>query len=62
MDACLEMVGSLVVAGDVKDGLMEYANAAGPLSFDTDEATAESTRHVVRMIQLIVATREYQFA
>ena len=62
VDSCLDLVGSLIVEGDVRDGLMEYANAAGELRFDTEEERRQSASHVVRMIQLIVSTREYQFA
>ena len=62
VDTCLDLVGSLVVSDDARDGLLEYANAAGELNFGTEAEREESEPHVVRMIQLIVATREYQFA
>jgi hypothetical protein len=62
VDTCLDLVGSLVVGDDAMEGLLEHANSVGELKFGTDEEREASTAHVVRMIQLIVATREYQFA
>jgi len=62
VDTCLDLVGSLVVSAATRDGLLEYANAAGEVNFGTEAERQESTTHVVRMLQLIVATREYQFS
>jgi hypothetical protein len=62
VDRCLDLVGPLDVSDDAKDGLLEYASAVGELTFGTEAERKQSQFHVVRMVQLIVATREYQFA
>jgi uncharacterized protein (DUF1800 family) len=62
VDRCLDLVGPLDVSDDARDGLLEYANAVGELKLGTKAEREQSQLHVVRMIQLIVATREYQFA
>jgi uncharacterized protein (DUF1800 family) len=62
VDTCLDLVGPLDVSGDARDGLLEYANAVGELKFGSQTERNASESSVVRMIQLIVATREYQFA
>ena len=60
--SCLDLVGPLDVSEESMEGLLEYARVVGELKFDTEADRAESQVSVVRMIQLIVATREYQFA
>ena len=62
VERCLDLVGPLELSTDVKSGLLEYANAVGELRFDTEAEREKSQFHIVRMVQLIVATREYQFA
>jgi uncharacterized protein (DUF1800 family) len=62
VDTCLDLVGPLDVSDDARNGLLEYANAVGELKFGTEAEREQSQSHVVRIIQLIVATREYQFA
>jgi len=61
VDRCLAMVGPLTVSEESKEELLEYAHSSGSLSFDTADKQEESETRVVRMLQLIVATREYQF-
>ncbi len=58
---CLDLAGPMVVGGDTRGGLMEYAESGGDLRFDTSDEQATSQERVVRMLQLIVSTREYQF-
>jgi uncharacterized protein (DUF1800 family) len=62
VDRCLDLVGPLEVSDDAREGLLQYAQAVGELRFDTDTEREESRSCIVRMVQLIVATREYQFA
>ena len=62
VDRCLDLVGPLEVSDDAREGLLHYAHAAGELRFGTDAEREESRSRIVRMVQLIVATREYQFA
>lgn len=61
VDRCLAMVGPLTVSEESKEELLEYAHSSDSLSFDTAYKQEESESRVVRMLQLIVATREYQF-
>ena len=62
VDRCLNLVGPLTVSGETRAGLLRYAESRGELSFGTEGDREESDARVVRMLQLIVATREYQFA
>ncbi len=59
VERCLELVGFLELEDEVREGLLRHARANGPLSF-SDGTVAEG--RVVRMLQLIVSTREFQFA
>jgi hypothetical protein len=59
VDRCLELVGFLELEDEVREGLLRHARADGPISF-SDSAIIEG--RVVRMLQLIVSTREFQFA
>ena len=62
VDRCLDLVGPLDVGDEARKGLLEYANSAGELKFGSEAEREESQARIVRMVQLIVATREYQFA
>ena len=62
VDGCLDLLGPLEVDGETRQGLLRYAQSGGELGFDTETQRDESARRVGRMLQLIVATREYQFA
>lgn len=59
VDRCLELVGFLELEDEVREGLLRHARTDGPISF-SDSAIIEG--RVVRMLQLIVSTREFQFA
>ena len=62
VDTCLELLGPLEVGDETRQALYRYAHTGGELRFgsaDEDEASAARIR---RMLQLIVATQEYQFA
>ena len=61
MNVCLDLVGPLSVGLDTRKALMDYAESGGPLRFDAeDDKTAYGDR-IIRMIQLIVSSTEYQF-
>ena len=61
VDTCLDLLGPVVVRDDTRAELIDHASAHG--EFTWDEATeAESAQRVAELLQLIVATREYQFA
>ena len=62
VDQCLELTGPVSVGADTRDGLVRYAESGGPLGFASEEESNVSVSRIVRMIQLIVASRDYQFA
>ncbi len=61
VDECLDLAGPVVVDEDTRDGLLRHAETEGDLKFDGKRQQAETESRVARMLQLIVATREYQF-
>src|SRR5215213_5197118 len=61
VDGCLDLLGPVEVGGDTKQQLLAQANEWGQISWDNGNA-ATANQHVGQMLQLIVATREYQFA
>jgi hypothetical protein len=61
VDGCLDLLGPIEVSGDTKQQLLSQANEWGQISWSNGGSEA-SDQHVGQMLQLIVATREYQFA
>ncbi|MXY20186.1 MAG: DUF1800 domain-containing protein [Dehalococcoidia bacterium] len=62
VDRCLDLVGPLEVGADTRTALSAYADSVGDVDLGSDEARTENAGKVARMLQLIVASREYQFA
>ena len=62
VDRCLELVGPLDVGETTRESLTRFAASQGDLNIGTDDAAEENNARVVRMLQLIVSSREYQFA
>ena len=62
VEDCLDLVGPLTVSEETRQGLLSYAKSGGALGFGTDAERQQSEPRLVRMLQLIVASREYQFA
>ena len=62
VDRCLELAGPLTVSDETRDSLLEYAMSGGALDLGTEAERQESVSRIVRMLQLIVSSREYQFA
>jgi hypothetical protein len=62
VDGCLDLVGPLTVSSETREGLLRDAESRGELRVGTEGGRVENEARVVRMLQLIVATREYQFA
>ena len=62
VDRCLDLVGPLEVSGPCRDTLVSHARQEGPLRFGSPQEQQAWPDRVSRMLQLIVATREYQFA
>jgi uncharacterized protein (DUF1800 family) len=61
VDYCLELVGQLEVGDETRRALLDASAADGPARFDGEEERQKSATRVGRLLQLIVASREYQF-
>ena len=62
VDRCLDLVGPMEVGEKTQAALSNYADSVGDVDLSTNEARTENASKVARMLQLIVASREYQFA
>jgi hypothetical protein len=62
VDSCLDLLGPLQVSQGSRDGLIGFLKEGGDFRWDTAEHIQTSTARVAELLQLIVATREYQFA
>ena len=62
VDQCLDLVGPLDVGAETRAGLVRHAATGGELRFDTPAARELSAARTGRLLQVIVASREYQFA
>ena len=62
VDRCLDLIGPVDVGSDTHDGLLKFASSEGDVKFDSEESKERSAERIGRMLQLIVASREYQFA
>ena len=60
VESCLEFAGPLVVGDTTHQYLTEFAEANGEIDFRDDAAAEENQTLLVSMLQLIVASREYQ--
>ena len=66
VDSCLDLVGPLTLEEKTRGDLIGFAQSGGDLVFSSNGSangeTDENTDRIVLMLQLIVASREYQFA
>jgi uncharacterized protein (DUF1800 family) len=62
VDRCLELVGPFEIGEATRSALTRHANNIGELDLNSDEAREENADKIGRILQLIVASREYQFA
>ena len=62
VDECLLLIGSLNVTDSTRERLVEFAANFGEVKFTPEDAVACSEQQVVELLQLILATREYQMA
>jgi Protein of unknown function (DUF1800) len=62
VDRCLDLIGPLEVSAETRSALLELAEREGDLTFDSEAERAKSEARIGRMLTLIVASREYQFA
>jgi hypothetical protein len=62
VDSCLDLLGPVEVGADTRKELTEQAKQWGQIRWDSAADTQAATKHTGELLQLIVATREYQFA
>jgi uncharacterized protein (DUF1800 family) len=62
VDACLDLMGPLTVSEQTRQQLIAHTAAAGDVLFAPEPEAAASVERVRELLQLIVATREYQLA
>ena len=62
VDACLDVMGPLTVDAQTRWQLVDYMAAAGDIDFETTNDSACAAERIRELLQLIVATREYQLA
>jgi hypothetical protein len=62
VEQCLDLLGPLTVSSTTRQTLINAMASGGALSFGTAEERQASAERLTRLLQLIVATPEYQFA
>jgi uncharacterized protein (DUF1800 family) len=62
VDACLEATGQYEVSNSTRQHLAGYARRLGDLRFDRPDLLPCAQQRIGEMLQLIVASREYQLA
>jgi hypothetical protein len=62
VDNCLDLMGPLNVGQEVRQELVDHAGSAGALEWGSELDSAASTNRVSEMLQLVVSTRDYQYA
>ena len=62
VDGCVDLMGPLVVSEKTRNSLIEHAKSGGTLQRSSEEERNRFAKMVVEMLQLIVATGEYQYA
>ena len=60
VDSCLDLVGPLSVSESTRQELIAHAATGGEVRFGSSDETSSSAARIRGMVQLIVATREYQ--
>jgi uncharacterized protein (DUF1800 family) len=61
-DACLDMLGPISDAHAVRGELIAHASAGGDIRFGSETQNQESAERIKGLLQLLVASREYQYA
>jgi hypothetical protein len=62
VDGCLDLLGPVELSAETRQELLDQAKEWGPISWDSEAKAQTADKRVGEMLQLIVATREYQFA
>ena len=60
--ACLDALGALEVGDETLRELLNHALKGGELAWNTEEEVSVSEDRVGKMLTLIAASRDYQFA
>jgi uncharacterized protein (DUF1800 family) len=61
VDTCIDLIGPTQVSKMTREELLTQARSGGDVSWDSQQAPDSSTQRVLEMLQLIAASREYQF-
>jgi uncharacterized protein (DUF1800 family) len=62
VDTCLDLMGPLTVSEQTRQQLIGHMATAGDILFTSEREAAVSAERIRELLQLIVATREYQLA
>jgi hypothetical protein len=62
VESCLDLLGPIEVEDTTRKVLTEQAQQWGEIRFDTPSNREAAAKRTSELLQLIVATREYQFA
>ncbi len=62
VNGCLDLLGPLEVEPETRQHLVQQAEEGGMLKWNPENGDGAPSQRVAQMLQLIVATREYQFA
>ena len=62
VDGCLDLIGPLAVTEKTRSSLVSHVSQAGPIRRDTEEERTDFSGRVGEMLQMIVASAEYQYA
>ena len=62
VDQCLELLGPMQVDPETRETLVKQAAVDGELDFGDSEHQVERAERIGKMLQHIVASKEYQFA
>ena len=62
VDGCLDLIGPIEVGEKTRNSFIEHTRGGGELRRTTEEERRQFANRVAEMLQLIVATAEYQYA
>ena len=62
VDGCLDLIGPLAVTEKTRSSLVSHVSQADPIRRDTEEERTDFAGRVGEMLQMIVASAEYQYA
>jgi hypothetical protein len=62
VDACVDLMGPLAISDLTRQQLIDQVAAAGDIDFASPDDAATAAERIRELLQLVVATREYQLA